>query len=168
MTSPISAGSCTRHPIRMVGRRVRVLQTGRGLPHEGEIGELVCVSGPLAPLHDGLRSSICVHVAEDSCFSVRFADGEEWTGYGPFDLEFANQAEEMVHLAWRHRSTGMFGSWYTPVEEISTACMPKWGYKPRRTLRLDLVTCADCVAIVEELKLPGFGSEWTRLERSYR
>jgi hypothetical protein len=81
----IAIGTCSKFPRRLVGQRVRVVH--RESPRPGESGMLYGVSGLFALPHDGLGEGECVHVAEDSSFSVRFDDGDIWHGYRPWALE---------------------------------------------------------------------------------
>jgi hypothetical protein len=62
--------------------------------------------------------------------------------------------DDVVHLAIKHAVTKKFGTWATPLEQVSSACQVRWSVRPRRTRLPSLVDCEACRLYIAAHKLP--------------
>ena len=81
----IPLGTCSKHPRKLTGRRVRVVAPDA--PHFGKTGVIDAVTGRFAYPHDGVGELECVHVDQYSSFAVLFGDTRT-SGYPPWALSF--------------------------------------------------------------------------------
>lgn len=87
----IAIGTCSKFPVPLNGRRVRVLPCERRheWPRAGDGGHIYGVSGPFVLPHDGVEW--CAHVDHESNFTIRFDDGQQWTGFPPRALKLISR-----------------------------------------------------------------------------
>lgn len=88
----IAIGTCSKHPRKLCGLRVRIRGTDRNeWPRAGEEGVIHAVNGHFVMPHDGIEELQCVHVDAMSSFTILFDDGWQTSGYPRHAIELLDQ-----------------------------------------------------------------------------